>query len=252
MNRVFNYLTAPAPRYVLRASLISYILKKKIGGHSASRIIEIGPGNGDILAFLSDTYPDATIDAIETSETAALALQKKFSNTSNVNILSKWPRENMHNYDLALCFEVLEHIEDDIGFLLQLGEQLKRNGILLISVPSYMRKWQKQDEWAGHIRRYEKNEFKQKLSVSNFETIITYDYGFPLMDLLQPLKQIYYRKSENISNEEKTKKSGIDRGLIKKANIKYLILLYFPFIWLQYIFLSTNLGDGIIAVTKKR
>ena len=54
----------------------------------------------------------------------------------------------------AGLFDVLEHIEDDAGFLCKIKKMLIPGGRLYITVPAYNFLWSFEDKRAGHFRRY--------------------------------------------------------------------------------------------------
>jgi SAM-dependent methyltransferase len=51
-------------------------------------------------------------------------------------------------------FDVIEHIEDDVGFLNTLARLIRRGGKLYVTVPAYGWLWSDEDRVAGHHRRY--------------------------------------------------------------------------------------------------
>jgi SAM-dependent methyltransferase len=51
-------------------------------------------------------------------------------------------------------FDVLEHVEDDVGFLKRLRDLLAPAGRVYVTVPAYRTLWSVQDEYVGHFRRY--------------------------------------------------------------------------------------------------
>jgi 2-polyprenyl-3-methyl-5-hydroxy-6-metoxy-1,4-benzoquinol methylase len=57
-------------------------------------------------------------------------------------------------YDLITSFDVVEHVEDDIGFLRDLGGRLSPGGRMLVTVPAYPFLWSVFDELNHHKRRY--------------------------------------------------------------------------------------------------
>ena len=61
-------------------------------------------------------------------------------------------------YDLILLADVLEHIKDDKRIVKKLNKNLKKNGFILITVPSYKILFSKKDLILGHYRRYSKTE----------------------------------------------------------------------------------------------
>lgn len=58
-------------------------------------------------------------------------------------------------FDLILCMDVLEHVEDDHGFLRRVvGDHLKCGGKLLFTVPAWPGLFSVHDEALRHYRRY--------------------------------------------------------------------------------------------------
>ena len=62
--------------------------------------------------------------------------------------------ETPKKFDVVICLEVLEHVEDDCALLKDLLKHGKR---LLISVPAKQKLFDASDEAVGHYRRYEIN-----------------------------------------------------------------------------------------------
>jgi SAM-dependent methyltransferase len=54
----------------------------------------------------------------------------------------------------AAMFDVLEHIEDDIGVLRLLHQAIVPGGRIYLTVPSFQLLWSSEDDVAGHHRRY--------------------------------------------------------------------------------------------------
>ena len=61
-------------------------------------------------------------------------------------------------------FDVLEHIEDDAGFLRDLHRVLCPGGLLCLTVPAWSWLWSPSDDQAGHFRRYRLVDLKRLLS----------------------------------------------------------------------------------------
>ena len=66
-------------------------------------------------------------------------------------------------------FDVVEHIEDDIGFLNHLWELLIPGGMLYLTVPAYQLLWSQEDVEGGHFRRYTLSNLKKKILHSGFD-----------------------------------------------------------------------------------
>ena len=57
-------------------------------------------------------------------------------------------------FDVVAAFDVLEHIEDDVGALRAWRAQLTPLGRLVLTVPAGPELWSRRDDFAGHRRRY--------------------------------------------------------------------------------------------------
>jgi SAM-dependent methyltransferase len=66
-------------------------------------------------------------------------------------------------------FDVVEHVEDDRGFLEMAHRALARDGALYLTVPSYQLLWSDLDVEAGHFRRYSHRGLAAVLEAAGFE-----------------------------------------------------------------------------------
>jgi SAM-dependent methyltransferase len=77
--------------------------------------------------------------------------------------------------DIALCLDVMEHIEDDRKFADELFRILKPGGKLILSVPAGMWQWTQRDKAFGHFRRYSSRELGRVLAGASFRVdVLTY------------------------------------------------------------------------------
>jgi SAM-dependent methyltransferase len=72
-------------------------------------------------------------------------------------------------YDYIFTLNVLEHIEDDQGTLLDLAGKLKLGGRLLIYVPAFQMLFSRMDTVVGHFRRYSLEDLSNKVTLAGFE-----------------------------------------------------------------------------------
>jgi SAM-dependent methyltransferase len=79
-------------------------------------------------------------------------------------------------------FDVMEHIEDDHEFLKEITSYLKPDGFLYLTVPALSFLWSKDDEFAGHYRRYSTNGLKNMLKKHGYELKYT-SYFFSFLTL---------------------------------------------------------------------
>ena len=71
--------------------------------------------------------------------------------------------------DCVLACDVLEHVEDDFGMLLNLRRALRPNGCLLVTVPAYEFLWSGEDYVSEHVRRYRRSTLLEKSKPAGLE-----------------------------------------------------------------------------------
>jgi len=69
----------------------------------------------------------------------------------------------------AGIFDVLEHVEDEVGFLKRIHAGLVPDGRLYLTVPAREFLWSNEDTAAGHYRRYSPRTIAASLQRSGFE-----------------------------------------------------------------------------------
>ena len=80
-------------------------------------------------------------------------------------------RYRSYHIDSVICFNVLEHIEQDEKALKNIFDLLEPGGRLLLLVPSHPWLYGTLDQHLGHYRRYGKKELKNKLETLGFKVI---------------------------------------------------------------------------------
>ncbi|OGJ56903.1 hypothetical protein A3H22_02815 [Candidatus Peribacteria bacterium RIFCSPLOWO2_12_FULL_55_15] len=111
----------------------------------------MGCGAGGTIAAFASDYTCVGIDPSLDAITFARGLHP------NVQFLhgSSEQLQNIRTpVSCCLLLDVLEHIEDDVGFLQRIVLSLPPGGCLLITVPAEMALWSKHDQEVGHFRRY--------------------------------------------------------------------------------------------------
>jgi hypothetical protein len=110
---------------------------------------------------------------------------------------------------------VIEHLEDDVGFVKQLCSYIRRGGLVLVAVPAGVDKWTYEDELVGHLRRYNPETLEAVMRRAGLHAELNIiGVGFPLLNLTERIRNwILYRKYartiEQLSLIEKTENSGV-------------------------------------------
>lgn len=143
-----------------------------------TRIIDVGCGNGTFLGILKEKYPNVVLCGVEYSQQARQVANKNLQEIILIgDIVEIAPQLAKDPYDIVICSEVLEHVEDPLLSLKAITSLLKPDGLGIFTVPGGMRYWSKQDEVAGHYRRFEYDEFANLIQDSGLRVERHYGWG---------------------------------------------------------------------------
>lgn len=110
----------------------------------------------------------------------------------------------------CMMLDVLEHIEDDAGFLCSLHSHMSAGGALLLAVPALSILWSSEDEAAGHFRRYHLKELFQLLEGHGFKILYgTYFFSFlflPVFLIRVGMERVGFLKRQERRTEKERKR----------------------------------------------
>lgn len=143
------------------------------------KVLDIGCGTGSISLYLSKFNLNVVGLDISRKAISVANLNKKKFNIKNISFknMSFEKYRSSSNFDLIVCFDLLEHVNDDKSTLIHIHNLLKNGSTLFLSVPSlnaplYRIKLLKNfDEKVGHLRRYSENNLATLLHESKFRIV---------------------------------------------------------------------------------
>lgn len=239
----------PTPSYLLKRQALLEELRDIPGRH----VMEIGCGAGDLLVELGRRgYRGIGID-ISTEARQAARLRV---GDGPVRVDDRAFEAVTEQFDIIIASEVIEHIADDCGFLRLIRERLLPGGALLLTVPAHMSRWGANDDFSGHLRRYERAELATKVQQAGFTVRNLSSYGVPLYNLMKPMYDRAIAKSIDgtADLEQRTKQSS---GMWLCPDRQRLFALLFnnltlwPFYLVQRLFYRTELGNGYVLAAQK-
>ena len=116
----------------------------------AARILDAGCGSGRNMVELA-RY--GSVAGVEVSpESAGVARKREVGQVVEGSIDAMPFAED--SFDLAVCLDVIEHLEDDRAALVELRRVVAPGGALLVTVPAYPWLWSSHDTINQHQRRY--------------------------------------------------------------------------------------------------
>ncbi len=142
--------------FVGRREIILEILRRYVSPHQGRRLLEIGCGTGGNLRFLLNYYRCAGVDI---APEAVRYARERVSCPILEGDFRELSPELFHDVDVVLLADVLEHLDDDRGFLGDIIHRLPPGGVVLMTVPAHDFLWSNHDLVLGHLRRYSRKSF---------------------------------------------------------------------------------------------
>jgi len=145
----------PEQLHLYQEHLVRYLFSSQFV--KSKKVIDVGCGTGYGAYILSKNQPDLIIG----SDSSAEAIQFGKKNFSELNL--DFVKEDCTNsqqktsfFDIAIAFELIEHLQEPDLFLKETKRILKKNGIFILSTPN---KSTYQTENKFHKHEYEEIEF---------------------------------------------------------------------------------------------
>jgi SAM-dependent methyltransferase len=95
------------------------------------------------------------------------------------------------SFDAIVAGEVLEHVEEDRDALAEFSRVLQAGGVLALSVPANPKLFGPSDEWAGHVRRYDRSDLLGACAEAGLTVSRCVAWGFPFSRLYH--RHVYER-----------------------------------------------------------
>jgi SAM-dependent methyltransferase len=176
----------PAQR--MRHRLIARLLSED-RAKGPRRILDLGSGQGDLVAKLASLLRGAEFVGLELSASGVAISERKvpaakffvadlFHPPPSLQVYSGWAT-------YALCSEVLEHVDDPVGFLEQARPYLAENGRLIVTVPGGP--MSAFDRHIGHRQHFTSAKIREVLERAGYTVDRVYRAGFPFFNLYRLL-----------------------------------------------------------------
>ena len=220
--------------------MFAYNMYKCIGKiDPKSEILEIGYGKGVLARHFLGRNP-CNYFGLEKSMSAREAIKGLHGFVDLENL-----ENTVVKYDIIIMSNVIEHIQDDIGFIVNIFNMLKPNGRISLSFPTNI----EPDDDPRHYRVYDLLSFKSLIEskLQSCEVRVRYT---PPAYLAQGIRKFIIKIGnllyKIVQNEKKLKPSEVATSLNKNAHPKIIRFAYFKiaipfmmaFLWIDF-FLSS-------------
>ncbi len=146
-----------------KTDLIHTFMKKKCGGKTDLKILNIGAGTGDDLKILSQFGKNYCIDI---DEQALNYIDPTLCEEKRQADACALPYEDAM-FDVVISCDCFEHINDDKKAISEVHRVLKPGGLLLFTVPAFQSLYSSHDKALDHFRRYSKKTIGAAMSPFN-------------------------------------------------------------------------------------
>ena len=189
-----NHWWFQARRHIVASVLRNYLAES---GRPQRRIFDAGCGTGEMTDMLREF---GTVAGIDSSPEAVRACRERFGDAVDVRV-GELPDDlpPPGEVDLVTAFDVLEHLDDDMGALERIHRVLPEGGALAVTVPAFQFLWGPHDVINAHRRRYTRRELRRRLEAVGFVVDrITYfnTWLFPPVALVRGLRRLSRHSQE--------------------------------------------------------
>ena len=172
--------TAPdfvGPRHRLRETLL---LERFLAAEPGRVVLNVGAGQGTFSGLLEQAGFEVT--STDVAPAALDVLRRCVRGPVTQADATSLPFGGK-TFDAVVLGEVLEHVERDDLALGEAFRVLGPDGVLAVSVPRNPAWFSASDRWAGHVRRYTREELIGLVERTGFRLVTCTAWGFPISSL---------------------------------------------------------------------
>jgi 2-polyprenyl-3-methyl-5-hydroxy-6-metoxy-1,4-benzoquinol methylase len=214
------------PWELARMQIVKKILTKTAKNESV--FIDIGCGDAFLVSELCKSRPFNTFLGYDINYTQAQLkqLNAKFFEIPNLELgcsLNSFG-DKVGKVTHVLLLDVIEHIEDDLGFLKDIKSVIPKNTEFLITVPAFQSLYTSHDTFLGHYRRYNRKQLISVLTESGYKVTACNYFFFTILFARLIRKLTERKKSEKIDVDGI---SNWDGGMVLTLFVKTFLLFDF-------------------------
>ncbi len=167
----------------------------------AEAFLEIGCGTGFVLSSIADVKDWRRLVGSELHPSGLQIARKRLDHRVEFVQADARAIPARDTFDVIGAFDVLEHIEDDLGTLKSIHRALRGSGGLILTVPQHPWLWSATDQAARHVRRYARGELAGKVRSVGFRVLFSGSYSSLLLPIMIA-SRLSRREKENLLRQE--------------------------------------------------
>jgi SAM-dependent methyltransferase len=140
-------------------------------GHLGENILEVGCGSGNFTVLMAASGHQVT--GFDMHDPYVQIARRRLAGFPRTKVVCADATEYQweDTYDTIVLLDVLEHIEDDVGFLIKLRSAIGAGGRLILKVPAHPFLYCGMDRAIGHFRRYDRASLRATLQKAGFSMV---------------------------------------------------------------------------------
>lgn len=182
----YGQANARNPAQDYRRGLALFLLGRR---GAPERLLDIGSGNGELLAVAARRWPAAALAGLELSPAGVAETRRKVPSARvEVRDLIQQPEpaaEDAGWATHAVCSEVLEHVDDPVALLRNARAWLAPGARLVVTVPGGP--MSAFDHHIGHRRHFSARDLADTMRSAGLDVALVAGAGFPFFDLYRAL-----------------------------------------------------------------
>jgi SAM-dependent methyltransferase len=172
------------------------------------RLLDVGSGQGDFLSKAIRIGVSQSYAGFELSASGIVISRNKLPQAEFLQVdLYSPPPESAKFFNwatVAVCSEVIEHLDEPVAFLQSLRAYLAEEAVLILTVPGGP--MSAFDRHIGHRRHYSDSLIRQTLAQAGYSIEKVWLAGFPFFNLYRLL--IIARGRQLVADVQQSRKNG--------------------------------------------
>lgn len=165
-------------------AMIDRLLRLGVPGDTLGRVLDVGCGTGGLMDRLAKRAESVVGVDISPEALRYCAVRRHenllLSDATHIALPSE-------HFDVITAIGVIEHLDDDRAFLVEMKRLLKPGGVLVMLTSSFPFLWSMHDTANHHKRRYYLRSLEREIQANGFEAIRFSHLNFFLFPLLAPM-----------------------------------------------------------------
>jgi SAM-dependent methyltransferase len=224
--------------FVGRRRLVHALLRRY--GPPQPRLLDVGCGTGGTLDEVRD---EGELWGVDVAREALEFCRQRGHRGLGQCTVEALPFA-ADSFDVALCCDILEHLDDDRAGLAEVLRVLRPGGIAIVTLPAYPWLWSEHDVALSHRRRYDRASFRAALKGFDVR-IVKLTYGvtlvFPVVLAVRVLSRLRIRRLGQPHTQLMSMPGWANRLLIGLQALEAQVVSRFGF----------PFGTSLVAVLRK-